>query len=192
MASLAFIPAPRATASTWAAVRALLRALLRVGINRGGAARAPAVREKGGDPELVLTVALWGVAAGHPQRQALSRHHQPGAMAHNWYGWIRLAGRPRDLGGILGGVIRRADTAAQSAREHPAVPRCAPRHPLRAGDRARRQTTSTRSCSGNRANSRGRSKSAPAHRPAAFAALDLRAHLPLRADLRPRAPRRGG
>jgi prolipoprotein diacylglyceryl transferase len=63
-------------------------------------------REKGGDPELVLTVALWGVPAGILGGRLYHDITSWGEVPHNWYGWIAVwQGGLGIWGGILGGVL---------------------------------------------------------------------------------------
>ncbi len=63
-------------------------------------------REKGGDPDLVLTVALWGVPAGIIGGRLYHDITSWNEVAHNWYGWIAVwQGGLGIWGGILGGVI---------------------------------------------------------------------------------------
>ncbi len=63
-------------------------------------------REKGGDPELVLTVALWGVPFGILGGRLYHDITSWNEVPHNWYGWIAVwQGGLGIWGGILGGVI---------------------------------------------------------------------------------------
>ncbi len=63
-------------------------------------------REKGGDPELVLTVALWGVPAGILGGRLYHDVTSWNEVQHNWYGWIAVwQGGLGIWGGILGGVL---------------------------------------------------------------------------------------
>jgi prolipoprotein diacylglyceryl transferase len=63
-------------------------------------------REKGGDPELVLTVALWGVPAGILGGRLYHDITSWNEVPHNWYGWIAVwQGGLGIWGGILGGVL---------------------------------------------------------------------------------------
>jgi prolipoprotein diacylglyceryl transferase len=63
-------------------------------------------REKGGDPELVLTVALWGVPFGILGGRLYHDITSWNEVPHNWYGWIAVwQGGLGIWGGILGGVL---------------------------------------------------------------------------------------
>lgn len=63
-------------------------------------------REKGGDPDLVYTVALWGVPAGILGGRLYHDVTSWNEVPHNWYGWIAVwQGGLGIWGGILGGVI---------------------------------------------------------------------------------------
>jgi prolipoprotein diacylglyceryl transferase len=63
-------------------------------------------REKGGDPDLVYTVALWGVPAGILGGRLYHDVTSWNEVPHNWYGWIAVwEGGLGIWGGILGGVI---------------------------------------------------------------------------------------
>jgi prolipoprotein diacylglyceryl transferase len=63
-------------------------------------------REKGGDPDLVFTVALWGVPAGILGGRLYHDVTSWNEVPHNWYGWIAVwEGGLGIWGGILGGVI---------------------------------------------------------------------------------------
>jgi len=63
-------------------------------------------RQKGGDPDLVYTVALWGVPAGILGGRLYHDVTSWNEVPHNWYGWIAVwEGGLGIWGGILGGVI---------------------------------------------------------------------------------------
>jgi prolipoprotein diacylglyceryl transferase len=62
--------------------------------------------EKGGDRDLVYTVALWGVPAGILGGRLYHDVTSWNEVPHNWYGWIAVwEGGLGIWGGILGGVI---------------------------------------------------------------------------------------
>jgi prolipoprotein diacylglyceryl transferase len=63
-------------------------------------------RAKGGDPDLVYTVAMWGVPAGILGGRLYHDITSWNEVPHNWYGWIAVwQGGLGIWGGILGGVI---------------------------------------------------------------------------------------
>jgi prolipoprotein diacylglyceryl transferase len=63
-------------------------------------------REKGGDPDLVYTVALWGVPAGILGGRLYHDITSWNEVPHNWYGWLAVwQGGLGIWGGILGGFI---------------------------------------------------------------------------------------
>jgi prolipoprotein diacylglyceryl transferase len=63
-------------------------------------------RAKGGDPELVYTVALWGVPAGIIGGRLYHDITSWNEVPHNWWGWLAIwQGGLGIWGGILGGVI---------------------------------------------------------------------------------------
>ncbi len=63
-------------------------------------------REKGGDPELILTVALWGVPAGILGGRLYHDVTSWNEVPHNWYGWIAVwEGGLGIWGGIFGGFL---------------------------------------------------------------------------------------
>ena len=62
-------------------------------------------RAKGGDPDLVLTVALWGVPAGILGGRLYHDITSWNEVPHNWYGWIAVwEGGLGIWGGIVCGV----------------------------------------------------------------------------------------
>ncbi len=62
-------------------------------------------RAKGGDPDLVLTVALWGVPAGIIGARLYHDVTSWNEVRHNWYGWLAVwEGGLGIWGGILGGL----------------------------------------------------------------------------------------
>jgi prolipoprotein diacylglyceryl transferase len=63
-------------------------------------------RAKGGDPELIYTVALWGVPAGIIGGRLYHDITSWNEVPHNWWGWLAVwQGGLGIWGGILGGVI---------------------------------------------------------------------------------------
>jgi len=63
-------------------------------------------REQGGDPELVYTVALWGVPAGILGGRLYHDITSWNEVPHNWWGWLAIwQGGLGIWGGILGGVV---------------------------------------------------------------------------------------
>jgi prolipoprotein diacylglyceryl transferase len=63
-------------------------------------------RAKGGDPELIYTVALWGVPAGILGGRLYHDITSWNEVPHNWWGWIAIwQGGLGIWGGIVGGVI---------------------------------------------------------------------------------------
>jgi len=63
-------------------------------------------RAKGGDPELVYTVAMWGVPAGILGGRLYHDITSWNEVPHNWWGWLAVwQGGLGIWGGILGGVI---------------------------------------------------------------------------------------
>jgi prolipoprotein diacylglyceryl transferase len=63
-------------------------------------------RAKGGDPDLVYTVAMWGVPAGILGGRLYHDITSWNEVPHNWWGWIAVwQGGLGIWGGILGGVI---------------------------------------------------------------------------------------
>jgi prolipoprotein diacylglyceryl transferase len=63
-------------------------------------------REKGGDPEIVYTVALWGVPAGILGARLYHDVTSWNEVPHNWWGWIAIwQGGLGIWGGIAGGFI---------------------------------------------------------------------------------------
>ena len=62
-------------------------------------------REQGGDPEIVYTVALWGVPAGILGGRLYHDITSWNEVPHNWWGWIAIwQGGLGIWGGIAGGV----------------------------------------------------------------------------------------
>ena len=119
-------------------------------------------REQGGDPDLVYTVALWGVPAGIIGARLYHDVTSWNEVQHNWYGWLAIWQGGLGIwggiaGGFLGGVI-------PLRRHHVSVTRfmdaAAPGYSSRrrSGGSA---TTSTRSCSAARRAYPGRCRSAP-------------------------------
>jgi prolipoprotein diacylglyceryl transferase len=63
-------------------------------------------RARGGDPDLVYTVALWGVPAGILGGRLYHDVTSWNEVPHNWWGWLAIwQGGLGIWGGILGGVI---------------------------------------------------------------------------------------
>jgi prolipoprotein diacylglyceryl transferase len=67
-------------------------------------------REKGGDPDIVYTVALWGVPAGILGARLYHDVTSWNEVEHNWYGWLAIWQGGLGIwggiaGGFLGGVI---------------------------------------------------------------------------------------
>jgi prolipoprotein diacylglyceryl transferase len=63
-------------------------------------------REKGGDPDLVYTVALWGVPFGILGGRLYHDLTSWNEVPHNWYGWIAVwEGGLGIWGGIAGGFL---------------------------------------------------------------------------------------
>jgi prolipoprotein diacylglyceryl transferase len=67
-------------------------------------------RMQGGDPELVYTVALWGVPAGIIGARLYHDITSWGEVPHNWWGWLAIWQGGLGIwggiaGGFLGGVI---------------------------------------------------------------------------------------
>jgi prolipoprotein diacylglyceryl transferase len=63
-------------------------------------------KEKGGDPDLVYTVALWGVPAGILGGRLYHDITSWNEVPHNWWGWLAVwQGGLGIWGGIVGGVI---------------------------------------------------------------------------------------
>jgi prolipoprotein diacylglyceryl transferase len=63
-------------------------------------------REKGGDPDLVYTVALWGVPAGILGARLYHDVTSWNEVQHNWYGWLAVwQGGLGIWGGIAGGFL---------------------------------------------------------------------------------------
>jgi prolipoprotein diacylglyceryl transferase len=63
-------------------------------------------REKGGNPDLVYTVAIWGVPAGVFGGRLYHDITSWNEVPHNWWGWLAIwQGGLGIWGGILGGVI---------------------------------------------------------------------------------------
>jgi prolipoprotein diacylglyceryl transferase len=61
-------------------------------------------REKGGDPDLVYTVAIWGVPAGILGARFYHDVTSWNEVPHNWYGWLAVwQGGLGIWGGIAGG-----------------------------------------------------------------------------------------
>jgi len=62
-------------------------------------------RDKGGDPDLVYTVAIWGVPAGILGGRLYHDVTSWNEVPHNWYGWLAVwQGGLGIWGGIVGGV----------------------------------------------------------------------------------------
>jgi prolipoprotein diacylglyceryl transferase len=62
-------------------------------------------REQGGDPDLVYTVALWGVPAGILGARLYHDITSWNEVPHNWWGWLAIwQGGLGIWGGILGGL----------------------------------------------------------------------------------------
>jgi len=77
-------------------------------------------REKGGDPDLVYTVAMWGVPFGILGGRLYHDLTSWNEVPHNWYGWIAIWEGGLGIwggiaGGFLGGVIplRRAGVSVK-------------------------------------------------------------------------------
>ena len=98
-------------------------------------------REKGGDPDLVYTVAMWGVPAGILGGRLYHDVTSWGDLSPQLVGVAGdLAGRPRYLGGHSRRLHRRCDTAAPPRGEHRPVHGHSRPGPLgRPGDRTGRQ-----------------------------------------------------
>ncbi len=63
-------------------------------------------KERGGDPDLVYTVALWGVPAGILGGRLYHDITSWNEVPHNWWGWLAVwQGGLGIWGGIVGGVI---------------------------------------------------------------------------------------
>ncbi len=63
-------------------------------------------RDKGGDPDLVYTVATWGVPAGILGGRLYHDITSWNEVPHNWYGWLAVwQGGLGIWGGIVGGFI---------------------------------------------------------------------------------------
>ena len=63
-------------------------------------------REKGGDPDLVYTVALWGVPAGILGARLYHDVTSWNEVPHNWWGWLAVwQGGLGIWGGIAGGLL---------------------------------------------------------------------------------------
>jgi prolipoprotein diacylglyceryl transferase len=63
-------------------------------------------RERGGDPELVYVVALWGVPAGILGGRLYHDVTSWSEVPHNWWGWLAIwQGGLGIWGGIAGGVL---------------------------------------------------------------------------------------
>jgi prolipoprotein diacylglyceryl transferase len=63
-------------------------------------------KEKGGDPDLVYNVALWGVPAGILGGRLYHDITSWNEVPHNWWGWLAVwQGGLGIWGGIVGGVI---------------------------------------------------------------------------------------
>ncbi len=63
-------------------------------------------REQGGDPEIVYSVALWGVPAGIIGARLYHDVTSWNEVQHNWWGWIAIwQGGLGIWGGIAGGVL---------------------------------------------------------------------------------------
>ena len=63
-------------------------------------------RERGGDPDLVYTVALWGVPAGILGGRLYHDITSWNEVPHTWWGWIAVwQGGLGIWGGIVGGVL---------------------------------------------------------------------------------------
>ncbi len=67
-------------------------------------------RDKGGDPDLVYTVAIWGVPAGILGGRLYHDITSWNEVPHNWYGWLAVWQGGLGIwggiaGGFLGGVI---------------------------------------------------------------------------------------
>ncbi len=63
-------------------------------------------RDKGGDPDLVYTVAIWGVPAGILGGRLYHDITSWNEVPHNWYGWLAVwQGGLGIWGGIAGGFI---------------------------------------------------------------------------------------
>lgn len=78
-------------------------------------------RAKGGDPDLVYTVAMWGVPAGILGGRLYHDITSWNEVPHNWYGWIAIwQGGLGIWGGILGGV---AGGLIPLRRAHVSIPR---------------------------------------------------------------------
>ena len=128
---------------------------------------------QGGSRELVYDVALWGFPAGDRRRPPLlPRHHARGPSFDHWWGPFAVwHGGLGIWGGIALGTLVGIWRVHRAGADIPAVPRrgrarrCSSRR--RSGASA---TTSTRSCSGGRATSRGRSRSTPSTGPRAYLA----------------------
>jgi prolipoprotein diacylglyceryl transferase len=63
-------------------------------------------REKGGDPDLIYTVAIWGVPAGIIGGRLYHDVTSWSEVPHNWWGWLAIwQGGLGIWGGILGGFL---------------------------------------------------------------------------------------
>ena len=63
-------------------------------------------REKGGDPDLIYLVALWGVPAGIVGGRLYHDITSWNEVPHNWWGWLAIwHGGLGIWGGIVGGVL---------------------------------------------------------------------------------------
>jgi len=63
-------------------------------------------RDKGGDPDLVYTVAIWGVPAGILGGRLYHDVTSWNEVPHNWYGWLAVwQGGLGIWGGIAGGFL---------------------------------------------------------------------------------------
>ncbi len=63
-------------------------------------------REKGGDPDLIYTVAIWGVPAGIIGGRLYHDVTSWNEVPHNWWGWLAIwQGGLGIWGGILGGFL---------------------------------------------------------------------------------------
>jgi prolipoprotein diacylglyceryltransferase len=63
-------------------------------------------REKGGDPDLVYGVAIWGVPAGIIGGRLYHDVTSWNEVPHNWWGWLAIwQGGLGIWGGIVGGFL---------------------------------------------------------------------------------------
>ena len=146
-------------------------------------------REKGGDPDLVYTVAIWGVPAGIIGGRLYHDVTSWNEVPHNWWGWLAIWQGGLGiwggiLGGLLGGIIPLRRAQVSIAQLHG---RGRPGASGRAGDRTGRQLLQPGAVRRPHQPALG-----PADQPLAPprripGLLDLPTDVPVRADLGPRA-----